>query len=170
MNYALLDSAVPPEIIATSMDISDLKKVQEELLQAKEKAEAAAVSKSKFLANMSHELRTPLNAILGLTDLVLEGPLTAEHRESLEIVKNSGENLLKIVNDVLDFSKLEAKRVELHLEDFSLRHLVRQTVEFLSVTLRGKDIRMHCHVRGKHARNSGGRCISVTPGADELAG
>lgn len=144
VNYALLDSAVPPEIIATSMDISDLKRVQAELLQAKEKAEAAVVGKSQFLANMSHELRTPLNAILGLTDLVLEGPLTAEHRESLEIVKNSGENLLKIVNDVLDFSKLEAKRLELHPENFSLRHLVRQTVEFLSVTLRGKDIRLYC--------------------------
>lgn len=143
VNYALLDSAAPPEIIATSMDITDLKRVQEELLQAKEKAEAAAVSKSKFLANMSHELRTPLNAILGLTDLVLEGPLTAEHRESLEIVKSSGENLLKLINDVLDFSKLEAKRLELHLEDFSLRRLVQQTVEFLSVTLRGKDVRMH---------------------------
>jgi signal transduction histidine kinase len=138
-----LDSAVPPEIIATSMDISDLKRVQEELLQAKEKAEAAAVNKSQFLANMSHELRTPLNAILGLTDLVLEGPLTVEHRDFLEIVKNSGENLLKIINDVLDFSKIEANRLELHRETFSLRQLIEQTVDCLAVTLRGRSVRLH---------------------------
>jgi PAS domain S-box-containing protein len=143
VNCALLASAVPPEIIVTSMDISDLKKVQEELLQAKEKAEAAAVSKSQFLANMSHELRTPLNAILGLTDLVLEGPLTAEHRDFLEIVKNSGENLLKIINDVLDFSKIEANRLVLHREAFSLRQLVEETVDCLSVTLRGRSVRLY---------------------------
>src|SRR3546814_18192583 len=83
---------------------------QEEIRRAKEGAEAAARAKSEFLANMSHEIRTPLNAIIGFTPLVLQGSLTDKHRDQLTRVESSSQLLLRILDDILDFSRRSEER------------------------------------------------------------
>ncbi len=99
------------------------KRAEETLIIAKETAEAASRSKSEFLANVSHELRTPLNGIFGMLELVGDTPLTQDQSECIETAKVSGRNLLQVINDVLDLSKVEAGKIELERKVFSPRSL-----------------------------------------------
>ena len=105
-------------VCMTSRDITTRKKNEDDLLAAKEAAEAASEAKSEFLANVSHEFRTPMNGILGMTDLVLDTEVTSEQREYLEMVKTSADSLLGLLNDILDFSKVDAGKMELTQADF----------------------------------------------------
>ncbi|MFW9617451.1 MHYT domain-containing protein [Aquabacterium sp.] len=108
------------------LDITERREMENELVEAKNRAEAAAVARSTFLANMSHEIRTPMNAIIGFTEVVLNGPLEAEQRRHLETVHKSARSLLYLLNDILDTSKLDRGAVELESLVFSLPDLIQQ--------------------------------------------
>jgi signal transduction histidine kinase/CheY-like chemotaxis protein len=109
---------------------------------AQKEAEHANTAKSEFLANMSHEIRTPLNGIIGMTQLVLDGPLTEEKRGDLEVVRTSGESLLHIINDVLDSSKIEAGQMTIDAAPFALQPLVREILILFRARAREKNLEL----------------------------
>ncbi|MEW8440537.1 MAG: ATP-binding protein, partial [Candidatus Thiodiazotropha taylori] len=115
----------------------------EELLLARDAAQAANKAKSMFLANMSHELRTPLNAVLGFSSLMSREPdTTANQRNRLDIINRSGEHLLKLINDVLEMAKIEAGRIELEVAPFDLGALVRDVVDMMRLRAEEKGLRL----------------------------
>ena len=117
-----------------------------EVRQARQAAEAANVAKSQFLASMSHELRTPMNAILGMTDLALGEQLPATIRDYLQTVKESADLLLELLNEILDFSRIEAGRFELESAPFTLRKAVEQVIKTLGIRAYEKDLELACQV------------------------
>ena len=123
---------------------SELVQVNNEYRLAKEGAEQAAQHKSEFLANMSHEIRTPMNVIIGMTELSLEGELGAQERRYLSMVRNSADSLLKLINDILDISKIEAGKLELDPTEFSLAELLGRTVKALAPRAADKGLRLEC--------------------------
>ncbi|MCX7991702.1 MAG: ATP-binding protein [Proteobacteria bacterium] len=117
-----------------------VKKRTEELAIANEKLRLASQHKSEFLANMSHEIRTPMNSILGMTELLEETELTKEQKEYLEILKNSGEGLLNIINDILDLSKIESGELSMEYVNFDLRELVNKLIGTMSFKAKNKGL------------------------------
>lgn len=125
---------------ALEEEIAVRRRTEEQLILAKEAAEAASRAKSDFLANMSHEIRTPINGILGMTEITLGTELDSEQREYLDLVKISGDCLLRIVNDILDFSKIEARKLHLDRTPFELRSSISELVRSLSLRARQKQL------------------------------
>ena len=164
--WLLWTSAPFPEhqvVYAVAHDITD-RKVTERMLEdqavrltqlvhelevARRRAEEATETKSAFLANMSHEIRTPLNAILGMASLALNTRLSPRQRDYLETVKASGEALLTVVNDVLDFSKIDARRLELERTAFDVREVVGDAAKLLCLRAAEKRIELACDINAR---------------------
>ncbi|MBZ5633561.1 MAG: GAF domain-containing protein [Acidobacteriia bacterium] len=148
---------------------AELQAANEALRAAKEKAEEVARLKGEFLANMSHELRTPLNGIIGMTEAVLDTELNSEQREFLSIAKASANELLKIINDVLDFSKLDALKVTLNRIEFNPEQVLRETAKSLSfLASQKKRSRAALRDRVERAGHASRGSPGIQPGADQL--
>ncbi|MEL4893028.1 ATP-binding protein [Xanthomonas protegens] len=143
-----LDAALARAALAESErnalqhDVHVRERLEQELLQAKQAAEAAVLAKGEFLATMSHEIRTPLNGIIPMLELIGRGPLGLDQREMLRAANTSSLQLLRIVDDILDYSKLEANRLELEITTFNLRELLDGVLELMQRAAEAKGLRM----------------------------
>ena len=131
---------------ATIFDITDRKKYEQELINSKLKAEKATKAKADFLATISHEIRTPLNAILGIGNLIAKTPLNEKQKEYCDILKMSSENLLNLINNLLDLSKMEAQQVTLEKKSFAVRTLIKSLISTFEVKCKEKDVLLFAEI------------------------
>ncbi|MBI5279666.1 MAG: PAS domain S-box protein [Burkholderiales bacterium] len=133
-------------VFAAARDVTQSKQLEAALQQAKAMAETASSAKSDFLASMSHEIRTPMNAIVGIADLLAKTPLTPQQDKYVQIFRRAGDNLLNLINDILDLSKVEASQLDLEHTVFSLADVIEKVREMVAVRASEKGLALVCEV------------------------
>ena len=139
-------SVAEDECTLLQRDVNRHDQLEQQLLQAKRSAESAAMAKGEFLATMSHEIRTPLNGIIPMLDLIARGKLAPDQREMLRTAHESSQQLLRIVDDILDYSKLEANRLELEITSFNLREVLEAVMQLMQRSAEGKGLRLELNI------------------------
>ncbi len=140
------ERGVLENFIAIEADITARVETENALRRAKAEADTASRAKSEFLASMSHEIRTPMNGVIGMTSLLLETPLDHEQRDSVNTIRTSGEALLTIINDLLDFSKIESGKLELEHQPFELSNCIEETLDLFAGQAAARHIEVAYHI------------------------
>jgi PAS domain S-box-containing protein len=140
------ERGVLENFIAVEADITARVETENALRRAKSEADTASRAKSEFLASMSHEIRTPMNGVIGMTSLLLESPLNHEQRDSVNTIRTSGEALLTIINDLLDFSKIESGKLELEHQPFELATCIEETLDLFAGQAAARHIEVAHHI------------------------
>ena len=136
----------PIRVMGTLLDITDRKQTENALEEAKVAAENANMAKSQFLANMSHEIRTPMNVVIGMTSVLIDEPLEDDVREGLETIRNAGDSLLSLINDILDMSKIESGKLPFDFSDFALPQMVSEVIELFRSKAAQKGLSLHTSI------------------------
>ncbi|MFV8326351.1 response regulator [Flavobacterium sp. ZS1P14] len=140
------DHNVPFRILGTIQDISEQKRIEKELINAKDIAEQSVKVKEQFLTNMSHEIRTPMNGIIGFARILEGTNLDSDQKQSVDAIKRASKNLLVIINDILDFSKIDADKMTFEDVNFSLSKNINSVIELLSPISKEKKIKLLCEI------------------------